>query len=263
MVEHPVETFLFKERSGFCSHYATAFVYLLRATGIPARVVGGYQGGQINKIGNFLEIRQADAHAWAEVWLEGKGWKRFDPTAAVAPERIDRGVNIELQIASGAVNFSPTSSSKLLSWFKQSRQLWQSIDYKWQLWVINYNTDSQAQFFSKLGIKDWSMLAGWLTTSVAGITLLLSWLLLKNRKISQDKSLLVYQNFCLKMAKAGIPIKPGEGPKSFSERVKKQRQDLALQINKITTVFIRLRYEQAASAGDLQLLKKLISNLRI
>ena len=263
MKEHPIETFLFTERAGFCSHYATAFVYLLRAAGIPARVIGGYQGGQINKIGDFLEIRQADAHAWAEVWLDGKGWSRFDPTAAVAPERIDRGVNIDLQLASGAVNFSPTTDKSLLSWLKQSRQLWLSIDYKWQRWVINYNTDSQSQFLSKLGIKDWSSLAGWLSTCVAGITLLLSCFLLKNQKINQDKTLQVYRRFCRKMAKAGMQIQPGEGPKSFSERTKNQRQDLALQISKITAIFIRLRYEQTAAVGDLQLLKKLIRELRI
>jgi transglutaminase-like putative cysteine protease len=263
MAEHPIETFLFTERSGFCSHYATAFVYLLRAARIPARVVGGYQGGQINKIGNFLEIRQADAHAWAEVWIDGKGWVRYDPTAAVAPERIDRGVNIDLQLASGAVNFSPMSDTRLLSWLKQSRQLWQSIDYKWQRWVINYNTDSQSKFLSELGIKDWTALAGWLSAGVTGITLLLSWFMLKSQKIAQDKTLLAYRRFCRKMAKAGMQIKPGEGPQAFSERARNQRQDLALQISKITAIFIRLRYEQAAGAGDLQLLKQLIAELRV
>jgi transglutaminase-like putative cysteine protease len=263
MTEQPIETFLFTARSGFCSHYATAFVYLLRVAGIPARVVGGYQGGQINQIGHFLEIRQADAHAWAEVWLEGQGWVRFDPTAAVAPERIDRGVNIDLQLASGAVNFSPETETRLRTWLKQSRQAWQSIDYNWQRWVINYDTASQAHFLSGLGINDWTSLAGWLIACIAGVTLILSWFLLRSKKTQQDKSLLIYRRFCRKLAKAGIEIKPGEGPKAYAERAKSQRQDLARQIGKITAIFIRLRYEQVATAGDLQLLSKLIGELRL
>ncbi|MGR8953428.1 MAG: transglutaminase family protein, partial [Gammaproteobacteria bacterium] len=87
--DNPIESFLFATRAGFCSHYASAFVYLLRAAHIPARIVTGYQGGEMNDLGHFIEVRQADAHAWAEVWLENRGWVRYDPTAAVAPERIE------------------------------------------------------------------------------------------------------------------------------------------------------------------------------
>jgi len=111
MEENPIETFLFETRYGFCSHYAAAFVYLMRVANIPARVVTGYQGGELNKVGNFLEIRQADAHAWAEVWLENKGWVRFDPTAAIAPERIERGINIDQLIPGGAISYMPTGAA--------------------------------------------------------------------------------------------------------------------------------------------------------
>ena len=104
MEENPIETFLFETRYGFCSHYAAAFVYLMRVAHIPARVVTGYQGGELNKVGNFLEIRQANAHAWAEVWLEHKGWVRFDPTAAIAPERIEQNINIDQLVPGGAIS---------------------------------------------------------------------------------------------------------------------------------------------------------------
>ena len=264
MLDKPIEAFLFDFRAGFCSHYATAFVYLMRAAQIPARVVGGYQGGEFNKMGDFLEVRQADAHAWAEVWLAGKGWVRFDPTAAVAPERIERGVNIDLQIASGAVNFSPVEmDAQTLRWLKRGRQLWQSVDYSWQRWVINYNTANQLQFLAGLGIKDWTAIAGWLVGSVSVITLLLSWWLLKNKNDGVDKAVLSYRRFCRKMAKAGIEIRQGEGAKDFAERVNALRPDLAETITRITAIFIRLRYEPKAEAGDLQVLKKLIGGLRI
>lgn len=264
MPEDPIDTFLFETRSGFCSHYATAFVYLLRIAKIPARVVGGYQGGEINKVGKFLEVRQADAHAWAEVWLENKGWVRFDPTAAIAPERIERGVNVDLQIASGAVNFSPLiGDAATLSWLKRSRQLWQSIDYSWQRWVINYNGANQMQFLQSLGIDDVAALAKWLIGSVAFITLPLAWWLLRQKTIATDKAVKYYQYFCAKLARAGIEIKIGEGAKDFAERAQKQRPELAVQIKQITALFIRLRYHANAKASDLHALKTRVGKFRV
>ncbi len=261
--ENPVETFLFETRSGYCSHYATAFVYLLRAAKIPARVVGGYQGGEFNEMGGFLEIRQADAHAWAEVWLEDKGWVRFDPTAAIAPERIERGVNVELQIASGAVNFAPSLDAETLNWLKRSRQLWQSVDYSWQRWVINYNARNQMQFLGRLGITDFVAIAKWLMLSIALITLVLAWWLLKQKTMATDQALRLYRKYCDKLAKAGIVIELGEGAKSFAERAKHLRPDLATQIETITGIFIRLRYEPHTGREDLQRLRKSIGDLKL
>ncbi|MDD1620411.1 MAG: DUF3488 and transglutaminase-like domain-containing protein [Methylococcaceae bacterium] len=264
MPDKPIETFLFEQRTGFCSHYATAFVYLMRVAQIPARVVAGYQGGELNKVGNFLEVRQADAHAWAEVWLDGKGWVRFDPTAAIAPERIDRGVNVDLQIASGAVNFAPVLvGNKTFSWLKRGRQLWQSIDYNWQRWVINYDTENQAQFLAGLGINDWAALARWLIGSITVITILLAGWLLKSRKKGVDKALLQYRRFCDKLMKAGIEIRPGEGPKDFAARAKVLRPELSSQIARITELYIRLRYEANANINDLRQLKIQIAHLKI
>src|SRR5690606_20431075 len=85
---HSIDEFLWGSKQGFCEHFASAFAFMMRAAGIPARVVVGYQGGEVNPLKNFLVVRQADAHAWTEVWFAGQGWLRIDPTAAVAPERI-------------------------------------------------------------------------------------------------------------------------------------------------------------------------------
>lgn len=259
-----IDTFLFETRSGFCSHYATAFVYLLRIAGIPARVVGGYQGGEFNKVGGFLEVRQADAHAWAEAWLENKGWVRFDPTAAIAPERIERGVNVDLQIASGAVNFGPlVGDSTALNWLKRSRQLWQSIDYNWQRWVINYNGANQMRLLQSLGIDDMAGLVKWLVAGVLLPTLPLAWWLLRRQSGATDKAVSYYRRFCAKLAHKGIEIRLGEGPAAFAERAKQQRPELAVQIAKITALFIRLRYQADAESGDLQTLKKWVGDLRV
>src|SRR5690606_13368344 len=100
--EHPVDDFLFNTRSGFCEHYASAFAFLMRAAGIPARVVTGYQGGEVNPIGGYLIVRQSEAHAWVEVWLEGRGWVRIDPTAAVSPLRVESGIAAAIPAAEAA-----------------------------------------------------------------------------------------------------------------------------------------------------------------
>lgn len=263
MTDRPIETFLFESRSGFCSHFATAFVYLLRAANIPARVVGGYQGGQFNKLGGFFEVRQADAHAWAEVWLEDQGWVRFDPTAAVAPERIEQGVNIDLQISNQAVNFSPIGlDAASLSWLKRTRQLLQSLDYSWQRLVIHYDSAAQLRILEKLGLDDWLKAASYMTAFICVFSGLLAWILLKPPK-SQDKVHTLFQRYCKKMAKAGIEINQGEGPRDFAERAKIQRPDLSLQIEQITVVFIRLRYEAKSKPDDFLQFKRLIGSLTV
>lgn len=263
MPEKPIETFLFRERSGFCSHYATAFVYLMRVAKIPARVVAGYQGGEINKVGNFLEIRQADAHAWAEVWLDGKGWVRYDPTAAIAPERIERGVDVDLQIASRAVNFSSVKiGAQTQSWLKRGRQLWQSVDYNWQRWVINYNTENQSEFLAGFGIRDWAALMRWLIASVSVVTLLIAAWVLRRKTARADKVSLLYRAFCNKLAKRGVEISTGEGPRDFSDRAQRLLPSLAKQIGEISALYICLRYEAKAGADDFRRLKKQIADLK-
>lgn len=263
MADDPIDTFLFDTRSGFCSHYATAFVYLLRIAKIPARVIGGYQGGEFNQVGGFLEVRQADAHAWTEVWLENKGWVRFDPTAAIAPERIERGVNVDLQIATGSINFGTmVGDQRTLNWLKRGRQLWQSVDYQWQRWVINYNGANQRQFLQTLGIDDLSALLKWLAGSVIVVTLPLAGWMLRQKRGSGDKAVNYYRHFCVWLAQKGTEIHVGEGALAFAQRAKIRHPELAEQIEHITALFIRLRYQADAQAGDLKELKNQIKKLR-
>jgi protein-glutamine gamma-glutamyltransferase len=265
MEENPIETFLFESRYGFCSHYATAFVYLLRVANVPARVVGGYQGGELNKLGNFLEIRQANAHAWAEVWLQNEGWVRVDPTAAIAPERIEQDVNIDLQIANGAVNFTPVNiGSGSMQWLKQTRYFWNSIDYQWQRWVVNYNSVGQAAFLASLGINNVKTIVFWLIGIITVISAILAWLLLRKPKAKTDPVLRLYQTFrrCL-IRKGTLDLKTGEGPVDFARRASQHYPLQAEQINLITALFIRLRYHQDPNSADFNQLKHHIHQFKL
>ncbi len=254
MEDNPIESFLFKTRYGFCSHYASAFVYLMRVAHIPARVVTGYQGGELNKVGGFLEIRQADAHAWAEVWLKDRGWVRVDPTAAIAPERVEREINVEWQAAYGIA----TVNSPAYSWLKQAHQLWNSVDYNWQRWVINYDNKSQSSFLSAFGINDLKTMVYWMIAVITSITAVLGWFLLYQKQNAADKVLLIYNRFCKKLAKHGLFRGAGEGVKDFAERVKIKLPGQAADIDQITAVFIKLRYGRTAMGEDLQQLKTLV-----
>jgi transglutaminase-like putative cysteine protease len=255
MEENPIESFLFKTRYGFCSHYASAFVYLMRVAHIPARVVTGYQGGELNKVGDFLEIRQADAHAWAEVSLENRGWVRVDPTAAIAPERIEREINVNRQTAYGIATADKYLPLPAYNWLKHTRQLWSSVDYNWQRWVINYDNKSQSGFLSSFGINDLKAMIYGMIAIIAAITAVLCWFLLYQKPKTADKVLLVYNRFCNKLAKHGLIKHAGEGAKDFAERAKIKLPERAEAIDRITTVFIRLRYGRAATDEDFQQLK--------
>ncbi|MGR9044576.1 MAG: transglutaminase TgpA family protein, partial [Gammaproteobacteria bacterium] len=252
MEENPIETFLFDTRAGFCGHYASAFVYLMRVAEIPARVVTGYQGGELNEVGEFLEIRQANAHAWAEVWLTNRGWVRIDPTTAIAPERVEQNVDIAQQIASGAVSFIALDSdiAQSFSWLKSARQLWGSLDYSWQRWVINYSAANQSRFLASFGIDTLKQMIYWLVGIVAVITGLLSWLLLRRNPDTLDRVLTAYNRFCRKLAKAGLARKPGEGAIDFAGRIKCKYPGHSEAVDEITRLFVKVRYGKYSTPND-------------
>jgi len=257
MEDKPIETFLFKTRYGFCSHYASAFVYLMRVAHIPARVVTGYQGGEFNPVGQFLEIHQYDAHAWTEVWLAGKGWMRIDPTAAVAPERIEKNINVDALAAGETIQFATEGGNQnAFAWLKQARQLWSNVDYNWQRWVINYNRSNQQKFLANFGIGDIKTMMYWMIAMLSGISALLSFFLLYQKPKTTDQALRHYQRFCRHLAKHGLIRNPSEGETAFAERIKATLPQLAQPAQHITDIFIRLRYGRASHDEDLRLLGK-------
>ncbi|MEE9355258.1 MAG: DUF3488 and transglutaminase-like domain-containing protein [Methylococcaceae bacterium] len=266
MLENPIEAFLFDTRQGFCSHYATAFVVLMRTAQIPARVIAGYQGGIFNDIGNFLEVRQADAHAWAEVWLPNKGWVRVDPTTAIAPERIERSIDISNPVNNSVVRFSGSLQDQEMigRWLKKLQFLGQSAEYNWQRFIINYNGNIQQKLFGHLGINDISQLVGWLVSSIAILIAIVAFFLLRNPKKYKDPILLLYEQFCKKWRKTGLIRLPSEGAVAFANRAVALKPKLTGDIREITSCYQMLRYgKKEIRNSEINAFKRLITNFRL
>lgn len=139
-----VDSFLFDTREGFCEHYSSSFVVMMRSVGIPARVVTGYQGGEFNSQANYMLVRQSDAHAWAEVWLEGQGWIRKDPTSMVSPERVNQGID------SAFAGSDLLPNTIRFSFLKRMSLKWDTLNYYWSSWVVSYNSSMREEIFSSL-----------------------------------------------------------------------------------------------------------------
>jgi len=235
-----VDEFLFETRRGFCEHYAAAFVVLMRAMGIPARVVTGYQGGELNPINQFIEVRQRDAHAWAEVWLADSGWVRIDPTEAVAPERIERGATEALPEAQG-IAAAFLGGTQLVRYMRFN---WDAVTNYWNQWVLSFNPEAQRSIFSDIGIPDmdWRklsialILAFMVALAVVGVLVLL-------RRDKVDPVLALYLEFCERCARLGMPRMSHEGPQDYLERIAPRLPQRARQqAEKITRIYTSLRY---------------------
>jgi hypothetical protein len=241
----------------------------MRLAGLPARVITGYQGGHWNPVGRFIEVRQADAHAWSEVWLEETGWTRVDPTAAVAPERIEFGLDVETQVAAGEIRFNPFDSRSgagdygLGSTLQQARLLWNSLDYHWNLWVLSYGPQNQDNLRRLLGIADWRGLAGWLAVLGGILLLALALLIIPRRVRTRDPVQIAYGKFLKKLARHGFEKHPAEGASSFCQRVSLGFPEHAEQFSRITELFQVLRYGRPTSLQTLTSLRKLVRKLSL
>jgi len=253
--DDPVDEFLFEIRRGYCEHYAAAFVTLMRSAGIPARVVTGYQGGEFNPAGNYLIVRQWDAHAWAEVWLPGQGWVRVDPTAAIAPERIEYGTEgIRRLLARGAaLGGMPTEALRellALNAFEHVRQqlglTWDAANTAWQRWVLSYDQARQRELLAQFGFEDVNPLRlfGLLALLIALVMGL--YVMLTRRRVPRpDPVQRAYFTFCCKLASVGLVRAPQEGALTFAERGASQLPQQAVAIRAITQLYINLRYGEA------------------
>jgi transglutaminase-like putative cysteine protease len=237
-----VDDFLFGSQRGFCEHYAGAFTVLMRAAGIPARVVTGYQGGEYNPIGNYWIIRQRDAHAWAEVWLPERGWVRVDPTAAVAPNRIELGIEAGLPAMDRAILNLP------VRWLKPFRQSLDYINNGWNQWILGYDFERQQRFLNALS-PSMATLRGMLWALLTGAAILigtLSLLLLRpGRSPGRDEVSRLYARFLNCFAKSGLLKGQTEGPTDFARRAIRHRPDLTNDIEVITGLYTGLRYGNA------------------
>lgn len=260
--EHPIDDFLFNTRSGFCEHYASAFTFLMRAAGIPARVVTGYQGGELNPIGNYMIVRQSEAHAWAEVWLDGQGWVRVDPTAAVSPLRVEAGI----AAAVPATDPLPLLVRGDSAWMRQLRFTWDSFANTWNQWVLGYNPDRQLWLLARVGLDraTWQTLA-FILMGITGV-ITLGFAIVMLRRLGQrgrDPVGRLYARFCAKLARRGVGRKPSEGPVAFAARASAQLPGAAVAIHRITELYVQLRYGRLDGREPLRRLKRLVAELQL
>ena len=257
-----IDDFLFETRKGFCEHYASSFVYLMRAAGIPARVVTGYQGGEPNLLGGYSIIRQSDAHAWAEVWIKNRGWLRIDPTAAISPERIRSGLSASVPDSPSL----PFMARTQVPWLLKIRFNLDMLNYRWDQWVLGYNTEQQFAFLTRLGMEDisWQKMALNLMLGVALLVALLALLMLRRLyKHSTDRAQKLYLRFCRKLERAGVVRLPHEGPQDFAVRAAARFPHQADAIHRISAHYLSLRYENKADIKVLSAFRREISAFKL
>jgi transglutaminase-like putative cysteine protease len=249
-----VDGFLFDTKKGFCEHYAGSFVFLMRAAGIPARVVTGYQGGERNPMSDYLIVRQSDAHAWAEVWLDGQGWTRVDPTAAVAPQRVEQNIAAALTDAEPL----PLLARPQLTWFKRLNLGWDAVNNGWNQWVLGYNQQRQMEFLAKLAGSrvDWGDMALWLTALLTAIVGAIAALMLRDTLPKNDPALAAWIRFQKKLARAGISAYPHEGPRDLTRRAARLLFKRKMDIERIGTLYMATRYGGQHDVAELQRLVK-------
>jgi transglutaminase-like putative cysteine protease len=249
-----LERFLLETRQGFCEHYATAFVLLMRLAGIPARVVTGYQGGFWNSVGQFIEVRQSDAHAWAEVWLNQQGWVRIDPTAAVAPERIDQSAVLAAFATENTKGWQPLAAR---TWLPSLRSLWANLDHGWHRWVLGYGLEHRRnllEWFTKLS---WPRLATWFAATCLAVSLPFFWLYWRDRsKAAIDPAQQCYAQFCARLARRGLVRAPTEGPVDFAQRAVRALPDCSDAVQAVTNLYLEIRYSGLCQEEKLRLLRK-------
>ncbi|MFJ4293692.1 DUF3488 and DUF4129 domain-containing transglutaminase family protein [Cupriavidus sp. NPDC089707] len=229
-----VDSFVFDTRRGFCEHYASSFVFLMRAARVPARVVTGYQGGEYNPIGGHYVVRQSDAHAWAEVWLDGRGWARVDPTSAVAPSRIEQGLDAALGAEAAA--WRPAHQP---GWLQDVRWAYEGMVYRWQRWVLQYDHAQQARLLATLGT---GASAGQLLAGALGVLCLLVLVPLWRRREQSDPIDIAYDRFCELLARHGCMRAPAEGPQDFAARASARLPQAAAPIAAVAAAYIGQRY---------------------
>lgn len=255
-----VDEFLFSSLRGFCAHYAGAMVFTLRAAGIPARVVAGYQGGEINQAGQFVQVRQFDAHAWVEYWQRGQGWRSVDPTFEVAPERIERGLQEALQDESELFQgdiFSPLRYQHI-AWVNQLRMSWENLNHSWQTKILGYQRDSQQAWLKQwFGKVDWQVLGLTLVASAALIIALIVLWMFKPWQRQTDPVQRILNHFQRVLRRRGFNRETGEGLRDFYQRI---HQQLSESQQQAVRVFIET-YEQQQYAEQGQDLASLRSAL--
>jgi transglutaminase-like putative cysteine protease len=251
----PVDEFLFETREGFCEHYASALTVLLRSAGLPARVVLGYQGGELNGFGDYYIVRQSDAHAWTEVWLEDDGWVRVDGVAAVAPERVAVG-SISVRASRAAI----AGAALRAGWLREAALAWDAVNTRWEAWIVGYGPELQRALLERLGLaglRRAERSAVLLVLAVATTTVLLtalgaylSWR--RRQRRGTDPAAAYFAAFGRRLAHLDVVARgPCESPKAYADRAAASLPHAADEIRAIVALYLRARYEPDADGAAL------------
>ena len=261
--EHTADEFIFETREGFCEHYASAFTIMMRMAGLPARVVTGYQGGELNSVGDYYVVRQSNAHAWTEVWMPDDGWVRVDPVGAVAPERISLGSSRT------TVERQTTVATRLgsLPWLRQAAQVWDAVNTFWDDRIVGYGPRLQRALLEWLGFErpDWRELIGLTIAATLILVAALSFYLGRKAREAHppDPAARSFGRFMRKLRKLDVePMRPGETPTAYAERAGRSLPDDAESILAITSVYLTARYEPDPGAASSTRLRTLINSFR-
>ncbi len=254
----PLDSFLFETRRGFCEHYASAFVVLLRAAGIPARIVTGYQGGEVNPNGGYMIVRQSDAHAWAEALIDGR-WQRLDPTAAVSPSRIEIGLGGAL----AADEPVPLLARLDSNWIKTAQLTWDALNHGWRRSFVGFNQERQRALWRALALEKlpaWQMTT--IVTALASVWLasLLGWLAWRRRR--RDPVHALWQSMCRRLGRAGLSRDPFEGPLDYAARAAKRWPEFAAAFGIIGDAYAELRYGRTSGGTDAHARAAVLARLR-
>ena len=248
--EDALDEFLFQRRAGFCEHYAAAFATLMRVAGIPSRIVIGYHGGDFNKLGQYVIVRQAHAHAWCEVWLRESGWVRIDPTKAIAPERIGAGLETYFENRANQTAAAAGGGEARARWrnaMQEARLAWDSINYHWDLHVQNFDEENQRTFLAMIGFGRfaWPAILTWSALAIAVVLGILGLWLRRSVRVRGDETARAYARFCRVLSAAGVDREPWEGPVHFAARAALAFPEHAAALRALGAQYAALRYAPA------------------
>jgi hypothetical protein len=269
--DDPVDEFLFSTRRGFCGHFASAFVTLMRTAGVPSRVVAGYLGGEYDPAGDYWIVRQEDAHAWAEIWTPSRGWVRIDPTAAVAPERLEFGIDGVRTLALRGVQLGRLPADAVrklieLGWLRSSwqytRLYWDAANLSWHRWVVDYDRQRQQQLLHGLRLPSLAWHSMLVILLLVTLCALLALGAMTRRPSRPDSAQRVYRRFCRKLERIHLRRAPAEGALAFSRRVAVARPDLKPALDDITGLYLQLRYADLSAAVGMRAFRRAVRQFR-
>ncbi|MFW1678566.1 transglutaminase TgpA family protein [Pontibacter sp. JAM-7] len=259
--QNSVDDFLFSTQRGFCGHFASATAYLLRLAGVPARVVTGYQGGEFNPFEQYYTLRQYDAHAWIEAWIEGQGWVRIDPTAAVAPQRVEQSADQLFAGQDGFLNGRPALGRDGL--LASIRLRWEAINYGWQRWVLNYHHQQEGLLQSLLGnVSVWKMAMLLLLPFVVVISLVMLRQLWPRNRQREDMTDRQVRLLSEQLAHQGLQRAPGETVGQYFKRLSGIRHDLVAELTALSELYENIRFADQSQPEFKQQFVQLVKDCR-